>query len=274
MKFSVVATLEGEFFFPDLLPGDTFRQKMVNLKRFGFESVEIWGHGLERHIDEVERVLAEEGVEVSVICSGFRGSLLSDDLEKRKAANEDFEKLLRLAGRLKARGLVFVPVFAKRPLLPDLSPWRTPAQLEREMLLDSLGRLSKIAEKAQTRLLIEPVNRYETHLVNRVDQAVEVCRAVGSPAMGVIADFYHMNIEETDIPATIREYGSWIHHYHAGDSNRYLPGQGHIDYAPAIKVLKEQRYDGALSLECFGRGDPETIMPQCARFLRKLRGDL
>lgn len=271
MKLSVVATVSDGFFFPDLLVGKSFQAKLQTLKAQGFESVEIWGQDLKNQLPAVKRALKEEGVPVSTVCSGFRGSLLAADVASRRAAFEDMSELLAVAGELGAAGLVFVPVFASQPQSPDMFPLLTPAEADRRILLESLHSLAGKAHAAGTRLLIEPVNRYETYLVNRVDQAVEVCREVGSDSLGVIADTFHMNIEERDMGETIRQWGRQIHHLHLVDSNRLVPGQGHTDFAPIFAALKSISYQGSLSLECFISGDRSTEMPKCAKLLSSLR---
>lgn len=273
MKLSVVSTIRGGFFFPDLLPGKDFRERMAALRRLGFDAVEIWGMGLKQHLGEVKAALAAEELPVSVICSGFRGNLLAGDVDERMTCFNDFKELLNLAGELEAGGLVFVPLFDKRPQVPDLSPYRTALEVERELFLDMLGQLTGVAEQAGTRLLLEPVNRYETHVVNRVEQAVEICREVGSEALRVIVDFYHMNMEEADIATTLEAYGDYVRHVHLTDSNRCLPGQGHTDFAPGLKALRDHGYEGYLSFECFARGDPQSALPEAVAAVKQITGD-
>ena len=65
--------------------------------------------------------------------------------------------------------------------------------------MDGFGELAEHARAEGVRICLEPLNRYEDHMINTLGQAVEICEAVGSPAMGVCADTYHMNIEEVDL---------------------------------------------------------------------------
>ena len=269
MQMSAVSTLRGGFFFPDLLPGDSFRDRMASLKRFGFDGVEIWGRWLKEDFDGVQQALKAEGVGVSTVCSGFRGNLLAGDREERLTCIQDFYDLIEMAGRLGATGMVFVPIFDRRPQIQDLAPFKSAAEVEMELFLDLMDKFSRRAMDVGTRLLLEPVNRYETHLINRIEQAVEVCRTIGSDALRITADFFHMNIEEVDIAQTIRKHGEYIGHVHLVDSNRCLPGQGHTDFQPAIQALQEVGYDNYLSLECFMKGDSETALPPCVDLMRK-----
>ncbi|NIV36779.1 MAG: TIM barrel protein, partial [Anaerolineae bacterium] len=103
---------------------------------------------------------------------------------------------------------------------------------ERSLLLELLSRAADVAEKTDGRVVIEPLNRYETHLVNHIGTAAELCESVGSPRLGILADFYHMNLEEADMEQSITDVAEHIFHVQLGDSNRLLPGQGHLAFQP------------------------------------------
>ena len=256
-----------------MLPGATFRERLVSLKRIGFDAVEIWGKWLKEDLDEVQAALKAEGVPAGNVCSGFRGNLLAGDRDERVTCFQDFFDLLDLAARLESAGLVFVPLFDKRPQMPDLSPLWNPHEVQRQVFLDMLGKLTQRAEALGVKLLLEPVNRYETHVANTLADAADYIEVVGSDALRITADFFHMNIEETDMAESIRQYGHLIGHVHMVDSNRFLPGQGHTDFSAAMKALKEVGYAGNLSLECFARGEPEVVLPESVAFMRNLIKD-
>lgn len=272
MKLSSLVTINGGFFFPDLVLGDSFEDRIKNLKELGFDAVEIWGHGLGENLSLVKSALKQEKMEVSTICSGFRGSLLSDQKELRDLAFSDMKELLSLGSELGAVGMVMVPVFAKAPKVADLSPYMSSYEVEKNLLFDLLGRLSDHAEKVDCKILLEPVNRYETHLFNRVEQVAEVCNTLSTDAIKIIADTFHMNIEEDNIAETFEKFGEYIYHIHLVDSNRYLPGQGHTDFKPVFEVLRENNYQHSVSFECFVKGDQMSSMRDCVKFVNELRG--
>ncbi|MCC6682955.1 MAG: sugar phosphate isomerase/epimerase [Phycisphaeraceae bacterium] len=271
MKLSSLITLEGGFYFPDLGIGDTFEARAAYLRELGCDMIEIWGQGLDGAVPRVKKVLKETGLEISAVCSGFRGSLLHADREKREMAMSDMNRLLTLGAELGAVGMIMVPIFKHMPQIADLLPYKSAQQLQMEVLCDALACLNAHAESVNCKVLIEPVNRYETHLINRVEQAVDVCRIVGGKGLGVIADTYHMNIEEKDIGATIRRFGDFIEHVHLVDSNRFLPGQGHTDFAPIFAALKAINYKNSYSFECFVDGEQATAMKDCVDFINNLR---
>ena len=84
-----------------------------------------------------------------------------------------------------------------------------------------------------------------------------------------MADLFHMNIEEADIPASIRTVEDYLGHCHLADSNRLLPGHGHTDFVSSSLALREIEFEGWLALECSVTGDPSKSLPACVEFLRR-----
>jgi sugar phosphate isomerase/epimerase len=121
-------------------------------------------------------------------------------------------------------------------------------------------------------LFLEPLNRYEDAVLNTLLEAVSVIEEVGSPLIRVMPDFFHMNIEEADLGASLRASANHIGHLHLADSNRRLPGLGHTDFASAFAVLANIGYRGALAIECRVTGDPNVALPQALAFLRRAAG--
>lgn len=251
-----------------MAPGKTLREKLENLARYGFEGVEFWGRDVRERMDEIKAEMARSPLKVSTICAGYRGSPLSADPEERNVAVEDTKALLEAATDLGAVGLIFVPVFGP-PKLPDLSPYKKAEELEEELLLTLLYDLARHAEKVGSVVLLEPLNRYETHFIRTLDQAVEYVEEVDSPGVRIMADFFHMNIEEADIAESIRKAGKYIYHVHLADSNRVLPGWGHTDFKAGFAALKEAGFDKFMAMECSVPGDPEEDLLKSVAYLRQ-----
>ena len=119
-------------------------------------------------------------------------------------------------------------------------------------------------------LLVEPLNRYETGLLNRAEEAVALIEELGQPNIKLLLDTFHMNIEERSIPETIRRVGPLLGHIHVADSNRHAPGEGHINFLEIIATLREVGYDGFLSVEALPVPDPDTLASSSIAHLRKL----
>jgi sugar phosphate isomerase/epimerase len=250
-----------------MLPGDSLAEKLDNLAAFGYEGIEFWGAGLTDRVKEINDAQEGRPVKASTICAGYPGCPLDADKAERDAAINGAKDLLKAAGDIGAVGLIFVPIFGG-PRIPDLSPYMDAIALEKELLVRYASEMGEVAAEAGTLLLLEPLNRYETHLLNRLEQAVEIGRKTGNPAVKLMADFFHMNIEEPDIAESIREAGDYVAHVHLADSIRWLPGYGHTDFKPGFVALKEIGFEGYMALECRVPGDPAVELPKCAEYLK------
>jgi D-psicose/D-tagatose/L-ribulose 3-epimerase len=105
------------------------------------------------------------------------------------------------------------------------------------------------AEQAGVTLAIEPINRYETYLINSVATARRFAEDVGSPAVGVMIDTFHANIEDPDLTSAVLSAGDRLAHVHMADSNRQALGRGHLDVRSFVRVLQATGYAGALAME-------------------------
>lgn len=253
-----------------LLPGATIAEKLDNAARCGFDGVELLGHGLLDRLDEVEAAFKGHSVKPTAICAGFRGTLLSPHKDQRELAYNDIRLLLEAAARLEMVGLIVVPIFGG-PQVPDLSPWKDAVSIEHELLYPQWMELSEFAASLGTLLLLEPLNRYETHFMNRLEQGdAFIKRLEDSRGTKMLADFFHMAIEEADLAASFKDHLAEIGYVHLADSNRKQPGQGHTDFRTSFQVLKDGGYDGYMSLECGIVGDDRLkALSECVEFLRE-----
>lgn len=137
-------------------------------------------------------------------------------------------------------------------------------------LIDAVRRCSAAAAPHGVRLVLEPINRYETTLINTVAQCLELIEAVGAPNFGVLPDTFHMNIEEPSIAESLRRAGPRIYHVHLADSNRWYPGAGHIDFGEVVRALEEVGYAGYLSVEAMPVPDADTCARESMVTLRRI----
>ncbi len=118
-------------------------------------------------------------------------------------------------------------------------------------LVESLRTLADYAGEQDVRLAVEPLNRFETSVINTAEQALEVIERVDSSACGLLLDTFHMNIEERDPAAAILSAGSRLAHFHACANDRGAPGKDHIDWAGISTALAKVRYTGPVCVESF-----------------------
>jgi sugar phosphate isomerase/epimerase len=131
-----------------------------------------------------------------------------------------------------------------------------------QWLTQALAVLGKQAESQGITLIYEPLNRYETNLMNTLEAGAEMINTLDTGNVKLLADLFHMNMEETSLPESIRNFGSYIGHVHFADSNRRAIGLGHTATADIAAALKEIDYQGYVSAEAFPWPDPDEAAKQ------------
>ncbi|TMJ00764.1 MAG: sugar phosphate isomerase/epimerase [Bacillati bacterium ANGP1] len=137
-------------------------------------------------------------------------------------------------------------------------------------LSGALRRILPLAEREKIPVVFEPVNRYETDFLVTMDEVLDLINRLASPALGILADTFHMNIEEASIESSLRRARPRLRHVHVADSNRHAPGWGHLDFPALVRVLRELGYTGYLSAEILPRPDPVSAARQAIAHLRPL----
>jgi len=254
----------------DMLPGPTPEERFAQAAELGVGGIEFWSASLPAQADEIARLSGRDGVVASSVNHGRRSRFLDPDPQERARAVVELEQAIDLAGRIGAAGVIYVPHFFG-PLLPDLAPYRSAVELERGLLTAQIELLLEKVERAGVELWVEPVNRYETHLLVRLRDAASVVAPLPHPQLGIVADLFHMALDEPDIPAAIRANADHIGHVHLADSNRRLPGQGATDFGAALNALIAIEYRGWMAFEC---GDPGDNSPQAQTYLAELPDSL
>ncbi|GAI43885.1 unnamed protein product, partial [marine sediment metagenome] len=130
-----------------------------------------------------------------------------------------------------------------------------------EWTIDCLRKCTEFAKEHNIWLTLEPVNRYESNFINTLNEGIKFIERVGASNLGLLADTFHMNIEEVSIYDSIIQAKDFITHVHFADSNRWAPGCGHLDFKKVIETLKKINYQGYVSAEILPLPDPNS----CAR---------
>jgi len=253
------------------LPGDTLEQKFEIAQAWGFDGIELRSRGdhhFASRLPELRRAAAS-GVVMPTTCVEMSHFIGAFDSDLREDAIVQLSSQLTVMAEIGGVG-VMTPgsygMFSRR--LPPFEPPRSPEE-DRSILLDALGRLGEHAEKEGVELFLEPLNRYEDYLVNTLAQAADLIQEVGSPAVRIVADTYHMNIEEADPATALLAVAPHIGHLQASDSNRLEPGAGHIDWALFGATVNAIGYDRSIAIESRLSGDAADVLPLVAPMLRR-----
>lgn len=255
-----------------LLPGDTLQEKWEFAQQAGYDAIELRGRGdfqLRDRLPELRRARAD-GVVMPTVCVEMSHFIGDFDAERRRDAVAQMKSQLTVVAELGGVGAQTPAswgMFSRR--LPPFEPPRSPEE-DREVLLTGLAELGEHARREGVTLFLEPLNRYEDHMVNRLAQAAELIRAVGLDSVRIGIDSYHMNIEESDPAAAILDVAPLIGHAQVSDSNRLQPGAGHLDWPAWLGALDAAGYQGHLALECRLDGDPKTALQAVPSYLRRV----
>ncbi|RSM48122.1 xylose isomerase [Actinoplanes sp. ATCC 53533] len=256
-----------------LLPGQTLREKFAFAQRAGYDGIELRGRGDFAFRDRLPelRQAARDGVTMPSVCVDMPHFFGAFDPDLRRDAVAQLKSQLSVIAEVGGPGAVACTpasygMFSRR--LPPFEPPRG-AEEDREVLLDGLAELGEHAAREGATLVLEPLNRYEDHMVNRLEQAAELVDAVGLTSVRVLADTYHMNIEEDEPTSALVKTAARLGHVQVSDSNRFQPGAGHIDWAALLGTLDAVGYGGYLALECRLRGEPAAAVAAVPGFLRR-----
>lgn len=253
-----------------LLPGQTVADQQRWAADHGVEGIEIsaWGYKPE-DLDRAKAEFAGSPVPICSVCGNPSFDFLDPDPAKRRASMDQCKAYLRFCGEVGAAGQIVPPIFGG-PRIPDLSPLADAVTLEKDLLVKLSAELGEVAAAAGTYLLLEPLNRYEQHLLRTQANGVEICERVGNPRVALLSDFFHMHIEETDTPAALRAAGPWVKHVHLADNTRQEPGTGDIDYVAGMKALVDIGFDGFMAYECgISGGDKSASLAKSLDYMRE-----
>ncbi len=142
-------------------------------------------------------------------------------------------------------------------------PGRRPTEGDYETIAGVLGKIAGEARSRGIRIGIEPVNRYETFLVNTAAQAIDLIERIGAENVFVHLDTYHLNIEETSFGDAIRTAGSRMEYIHLSESHRGTPGTGTVNWDDVFQGLKDIEFPGALTMESFVKLNPDIARATC-----------
>ncbi|MFN8471114.1 MAG: sugar phosphate isomerase/epimerase [Anaerolineae bacterium] len=186
----------------------------------------------------------------AVVCGVFGPDrdLSSDDSSVRETTKAYVRWMIDTAQTLGAPvvcGPAYSSVGKARLLPPD------ERAAERRRAADSLREMGDYAADHGVRLALEPLNRFEVDMINTVDQGLALLDEIGSPAVGLHLDTFHMHIEEKNVEQAISRAGNKLFHFHACENDRGIPGTGQVDWDGVVRGLTAVDYDGVVAIEAF-----------------------
>lgn len=268
MKSAVTVSLVPQARGGPFVFWDGLRDACEKAASFGFDGIEIFpasAESLDVHV--IRKMLEEHDLKVAAVGSGggwiiHRWTLTNGDASVRKHAREFVHHLIDAAAALGA------------PAILGSMQGRWEGEVTRAQAITWLGEsLEEFGDHASERgqvFLYEPLNRYETNVFNRVPDAAAWLRTLLSKKIRILADLFHMNLEEESLPDALREAGALLGHVHFADSNRRAIGWGHTAIEPIITTLREIGYSDWLSAEILPFPDSAAAASQTIERFREL----
>ena len=235
----------------EMMLGDRpLAEKFALVQASGFDGIDLRGDLVRPRLRETRALIRQTGMKVPSVYGRLTTPLLAKTVKERLAAMDLLRGRLADAAAVDADHLIVVPIFGE----PRITVQRGQGveEIELALLMVLLDELRAEAEAHQVSLVLEPLNRRETHLLVSPTQAAELTRALGSRWIGTMADTYHMDAEGQDATREIVCAADQLHLLHLSDRERRLPGSGGIDFAPILRQVASLGYTGFLGLECKG----------------------
>ncbi len=230
---------------------------LAGLRDHGYDAIEISGEPERYGVAETRDALECHGIAcwgaVTIMTPGR--DLVAEDPVIRAATLEYMVACGRLVGALGGQIRAVVPstVGKTRP--------QADAETEWGGAVAGLRQLAEACAAWRVRVALEPIHRFETYFLNRADQALRLAADVG-PGVGVALDTFHLNIEDADPIAAIRQAGARLLDLHVADTNRGTPGAGHFPWADAIAALPAMGDGGCLTAEFVLPVDRSPLAPR------------
>ncbi len=255
MKLSVVLSVQQTAFQAATFSG-ALEDNLSKIAAMGYQGVELTIR--DPRLVDLERLGAlveKSGLRVPAIGTGQAWgeeglSFTDPNPGIRRATIERLKSHIPIASRF---GAVIIIGLIRGTLKPGVDPVQA-----NTWMVEALREFAAAAEPHGVNLVIEPLNRFETTLINTAEQGLDLVRQVGAKNCGLLLDTFHMNIEEASIEGSIERCKGHILHFHVADSNRWYPGAGHLDFASILKALAATGYQGFVSGEFMAKPDAET----------------
>ncbi len=245
----------------------SLRERALLVRRLGYDGIELGPEWLNQPAAAILKELEGTGAAVSAIVGSLQ--LLNPDPRKRVEAVDLDRRRLGMARELGADCVIEVPVFGPNQFT-DITPVLTPREVEDQLLVAGLKELAAEVRMTGVTLILEPLTRKETHYMNLQSHGAQVVEAVGQPGFRLLSDFFHMQMEEQDIAATLAQTGRYTAYVHLADgAQRTEPGSLPFDYRPGFHALKKWAFAGWLTVESGATDNPEAALTRALAYLKR-----
>lgn len=257
-----------------ILGNEPIENSFRRLKKYGYDGIEFAAKPDTLDAEEMTALMKKYDMKCTSLCGIFseeRDLSASDDAIAQKAVRylTDSADWAAMVG---APYIIVVP----SPVGRTAPPPDVTCRQAWDNAVKNVRTAADYAQKKGVRLVIEAINRYETYLVNTIPKAYQFVQEVNHPAVGVMADLFHMSLEENHMGRSLRLIAPFLWHVHIADNTREAAGMGTTDFKEILEVLREIGYQGALTMEFMPRvanpyeiGDMDTKSRQMDQYAKQ-----
>lgn len=254
MKKSVVLPVQDEHDLCPFEPGQLDKDLKL-ISELGYNGVELGiTDPTSVSVKEISEKLKNNGLELSALTTGQAYGVEGISITERDPGKREMAK-----ERLK-RHIDFATNFDSAPVIIGSLRGDGKSNPPRRWLTQNLSDIARYGESQDVNIVFEPLNRYESSLVNTVKEALDIIEEIDSPKLGILFDTFHANIEEISIAKSIEVVSEELMYVHLADSNRWAPGYGHIDFQKVFSTLEDVGFDGFCSLESLPKPDRDRCL--------------
>jgi D-psicose/D-tagatose/L-ribulose 3-epimerase len=257
MKFGV-----NTFVWVSPFTTQSFLELAPKVKKLGFDIIELAIEGTDQiDIQKIKEGLSSNGLS-TIICGAFGPdrNICSNDLEIRENAKKYIRWLIDAAAELSSP-TVCGPMYSavgKDHLTDDKA-----RRAEWDLSVIGVAEMADYAAKMGIKLALEPLNRFETDMINTAAQGLDFIKQTGKNNIGLHLDTFHMHLEEKSSAAAIKLTGEKIYHFHTCENDRGIPGTGQVHWQEISQAIKEVKYDGPIVIESFTPDVKEIARAVC-----------
>lgn len=254
-------------FGPLLYPGELNRA-IQELSELGYNGIELslrTPQDVERN--KLEKVLIQSNMQLVSIATGQSFiedgyAIFHEDAQIREKTIERINGYVDLIASMGGKSVILGGIKGK------LGKENPEQQFSDGSV--TIDKCLEYAEKKNVMLLLEAINRYETNIMVTIESCADFVAKRNSPYLKVLADTFHMNIEEVSLRGSLDEHAIHIGAIHCADSNRLAPGMGHIDFEDVLKDINQYPYLQYLGIEVLPLPDSRSSAETAINTLRRI----
>lgn len=230
--------------------GDDSLDLFQKVGEMGFDTLEVCVESPETiNVEHILTAAKTAGVDV-IICGAFGPTrdISSTDAAVREEGLNYIKTCIDIAFQVGSK-LVSGPMYAAVGKTNLLTP--DEKQKQWDFAVKNMKEAALYAQQFGVKLAFEPLNRFETDMINTVAQGLDLIGQIDMENVGMLIDTFHMNIEEKNIADAIRLAGDRVFNFHACANDRGTPGEDHINWKEVKQALQDIQYDGHVVIEAF-----------------------